>query len=784
MKKLGLIFVVFLCFSLFLVPNKSFAQGNEDLSTNVNTKSTWDVEKNAIVQKAIFDMSAVPNYNQLTIKGVQNQKLQEIADSYFRNAGANTTYNTAAASIYAEFGRYLASTLQSGVRDSNDIINAEFSAINNLYTIYNNAAEVEAGRMSTETEALKNAEAATRNANIAKPLEEKKTDSCSLLNGNLLDCAGSIFTWFIKTFLLNIAGFLVWLSANMLNYSIQVGILNFSKWAPDTLYPIWIVIRQIVSLFIVFAGLYLGLMYIIGKDEKFEKYIPWVVIFALFVNFSYPLARTAIDVSNVISLNIYASAVGNDALTGTGKNTAGALIMNRLGLKDLVFSATKETTTISTNMVTSISSVPGALMAVLFVVYAAYIFFMVTALIIMRTVALVFLTIASPILFVDSVIPKLGDKAVELRKIFFEQLAVGPIFMIMLALTLKFLDVFSGAAKTTIAGSDATIVEFFNIAMMLIMLHIMLKVTKETAGSVGQMATNAMGKVGGFAGGMALGGAGMLGRAGIGRLAAKARDSGWMTSKQGGMVGRHMYNMTDSIAKSSFDARNLSYVQSGANKLGMGLGMGSKMGFEEIEDARNKNLAAHLGRVGTYSKDVYDSAGNLEHKKGSVVDSEVAREARQRYIDNAGGAMIGKDGAKGVIKFENKSQERSKTEEIISEYKKIEDGKEKREFFAKQTDAEIQKKLVKADANEAYEKQDRDEAKADRRAQTKAIQDQADAMKALLQQSNSQPQSSSPTEPDRSPTPFSEAKGPLELEPKTPAPTDTKTRGVLASAGF
>ncbi len=686
MRKSGLFFATFIFLSLFLVPSTTFAQGNEDTGASSGTKSTWDAEKNAIVQKAIYDMSTVPDYNKYSdaIASTQNKKLQEIADNYFKNkTDYNTTYNTAAASIYNEFGKYLATTLVPrrsvlGVdvsNDINDVINAEFAVINNLYTLYHNAAEVSSGRMSTSTEALENARVAARNANIAKPVgNPNDVNKCSInwdSDFSVTECANQLLTSLIKTFFLNIAGFLVWVSANMLNYAIQVGILNFSKWAPDTLYPIWIVVRQIVSLFIVFAGLYLGLMYIIGKDEKFEKYIPWVVIFALFVNFSYPLVRTAIDVSNVISLNIYASAVGNNALIAdvTSKDTAGALIMEKLGLQGLVLSATSGSGNDSSSMITSISSPAGALMALVFVLYAAYIFFMVTALIIMRTASLIFIIIASPILFIDSVIPKLGEQAMKLRQIFFEQLAVGPIFMIMLALTLKFLTVFGLATKGSVGGSgasNATITEFFNIAMMLIMLHIMLKVTKSTSGSIGKMATDAMGKVGSFAvggaAGLAMGGTGILGRHVIGKQAARLAGSDWMNTQAGktgvtGFLGRHAYNMTNSVAKSSFDARNSSYVQTGATKLGLSSGMGSggKMGYEEIEEQRKKNLERHLGRVGTYKENQYkkdeetgefkrDSNGNLlldeTKKKGSVIKSAEAEKAREDFIKNATGKSV------------------------------------------------------------------------------------------------------------------------------------------------
>lgn len=520
-------------------------------------------------------------------------------------------------------------------------------------------------------------------------------------------CVNSLIGWLIKNTLLEVAGFLVWVSANMLNYAIQIGILDFKSWAPDTLYPIWIIVRQIVSLFIVFAGLWLGFMYIVGKDEKFEKYIPWVVIFALFVNFSYPLARTAVDLSNIVSLNIYASAVGNDALQAEigDEHTAGGLIMNSLGLQGLVMSATgdKKATMSNVGIVGKIDGIPGALMAVVFVLYAAYIFFMVTALIVVRTAVLVFLIVASPLLLVDSVVPRLGDVAEKLRRIFVEQLAVGPVFMIMLALTLKFLDVFSsGPMKSASAAGNSTVTTFFNILLMLIMLHIMITVTKKAAGSIGEAATSAMGKVGGFATGAALGvatgGAGLLARGSIGRGAAALRDSEWVRNNQHKGLGRHAYNMSNSVAKSSFDARNSSIVQTGAGRLGLGKGMGagSDSNYEKALDAKIQDRKARYGRIKTENADgTINQAGAL---------------AKQNFYTKQG--MIGEgkfSKAFGVIQNKNKVGEAlfavdkevaQKQDKTLESYDKR-TGETKQNYFRAEQDQAMKNQMLEHDKAQA-----------------------------------------------------------------------------------
>lgn len=491
---------------------------------------------------------------------------------------------------------------------------------------------------------------------------------------NPVACAYDVWVWLVKTIGVNVAGIFLWISANIFDTAIRVGVLDFKNWAPDALYPLWLMIRQVVSLLVVFIGLYLGFLYIIGKDG-FQKYIPWVVMFALFVNFSYPIVRSAIDISNVVSLNIYASVVGPGALDPQSENTGGALIVSKLGLKGLVVGASKSGTS---GLLDSIDTVPSALLAIAYVLYAAYIFAMAAILFMLRTAALVFLIVASPLLLIDSVFPVLGEKAKKLREILFAQLAVGPIFMIMFALTVRFLDIFdkSKALATAQFGSTTgnnTISSFFSILMMLILLWIMLKVTKAASGSLGQYVSSAVGTVGSYAAGAATGGVmagtGMLARKGLGGLAAKARDSKWVTNNQDGFIGRRAYNLSNAVASSTFDMRNTAVAQKFGAKLGIssGMGGGTKLGYDEEEkkrlEARTKEALARSARIKTHhERDVYkdktDDTGKavyeevddgkggkikrkvqeLVHKKGDV--NAEGWEAKNKLMAATGGATF------------------------------------------------------------------------------------------------------------------------------------------------
>lgn len=537
----------------------------------------------------------------------------------FQNPSAPST------NIYADFTAALnaaSSRINQGQANSanirnNALLREEVRALSSQINSLAQERQQELINSGNTSEAanIQNAVGAQRTDQANKELTVGKCTS--LFNASIVDCIDAGFAWLIKNTLLQIAGFLAWLSANMLNLAIQFSILDFAKWSPTSLYPIWVIIRQIVSLVVVFAGLYLGFMYIIGREDTFGKYVGWLVVFALFVNFSYPVTRALVDVSNVVSLNVYSSAVGSEALSGTGGNTAGALIISKLGLTELFVSATTNTTESGFNtrtgsgFVGQINTVPGALAAVAFALYAAFVLFMATGILVMRAAIFSFLIVASPLLLVDAVVPKLGDVAVKMRKMFFEQLIVAPVFMLMLALTLKFMDVFQTGPLAN--GGDSVKV-FFNLLMMTIMLHIMLKVTKTTAGAAGEMATSAMGKVGGFGLGVASGGAGFLARGSVGMAAARMRDSGWMDKMQGSKMGRGLYGLSNSLAQSTFDTRNLGMVNRGMASAGMGMGKGTAQTYDKDFEARDVAMKKKYGSI----KDGSARDGYIAQKTGSL----------------------------------------------------------------------------------------------------------------------------------------------------------------------
>ncbi len=740
-------------FVAFSSPEKSFAAVSEsDYNLLRSYSSGINQDYRTIIEPALLPS----NWRDL-VKDIDSDITVEYLDILDKNYNSLKNDPTATKDILkqktlTDFVSYLNGEVanSSGFRKS-ALEAVQQQAVYNL-KIAISAVQLASGTITAEQN---RANQATANAELNKSLQARQdaqnSGKCGFFDPGA--CVSDALTWLIKTFLLEMATFILWAAANIFNYSIVIGVLEFSKWAPDTLYPIWLVVRQILSLIIVFVGLYLGFLYIIGDEkERFKRYMPWVIVFALFVNFSYPLARTVIDVSNIVTLKVYTSAIGDGTLTNntSGIGTAGGIIVSRLGLQGLLASSKDLPTGSTVDLVKKISSVPSSLMLVAFVLYAAYILFMVTLLIVIRTASLVFMIVVSPLLFVDSVIPMLGEKAKELRKLFLDQLIVGPVFMIMLALTLKFLEVFSDKSKggvLTVQAFDTTISDFFGLLLMLIMLHIMLKVTKSVSGQLGTIGTDVIGKVGGLGLGVATGGMAFAGRQAIGRAATAMKDRGWVSKNPDAFSHR----MANSLSNSSFDLRNSKVVAKGASMAGLGggmfgVGMGGtskKTGFEEDSNKKMELRAATASRIKTkHERTVFNKDGTVKYEKGDVDEKGV--KARNEYLSSGSFFMTKEQNQKLKDKVldEEKSTKNEAQIKAIQQYKDFgetsEDLKAKQEFFNKQ-DKETQAKLLKYDHTIAGEENRKvTKETEDKTYKEETLKTQRDLVQAQKENANAQ----------------------------------------------
>jgi hypothetical protein len=87
------------------------------------------------------------------------------------------------------------------------------------------------------------------------------------------------------------------------------------------IYQLWAFIRDILNTLVFFVIMYHAILSMIDGFEEIKNKFIYLVVFALLINFSLAFVKGVIDVSNVVTLTIYQSAVPNvtnASLAGTG----------------------------------------------------------------------------------------------------------------------------------------------------------------------------------------------------------------------------------------------------------------------------------------------------------------------------------------------------------------------------------------------------------------------------------------------------------------------------------
>lgn len=197
----------------------------------------------------------------------------------------------------------------------------------------------------------------------------------------------------------------------------------------------------------------------------------------------------------------------------------------------------------------------------------------------------------------------------------------------------------------------------------------MLTVTKSLGGKIGAAATGFMGKVGGFGLGVATGGAGLLARGSIGMAAARMRDSKTMDSWQGSRTGRGLYNLTNSMATSTYDARNVGVVSKGMATAGMGMGKGQQGGYDADFKVKETTIKSKYGNI----RDASAREKYLDQKTNSLGSKA------QRLITKGTPLLEGEEqlsDAEIVARNINESENK-----MVEKYLAIENKDKKSEYF-------------------------------------------------------------------------------------------------------
>lgn len=251
-----------------------------------------------------------------------------------------------------------------------------------------------------------------------------------------------VFTFFGLIML--IAGILFDWAINPTNFT---AVMNM-----NAIYTSWLIVRDTLNLFFIFVLLFSGFCTIFQVEKyHIKKVLLTVILMALLVNFSFPIARIIIDSGNLMMYFILNKAFPNLSETsGISANLAQfAQIINSIVPKPEFFNIFSENNWSSPILTMKIIA------SSVFLFLFAMTLLIIAMLFIIRIVVLAILIIFSPVAFTGAILPNFSKYADKWWTTLFQQTFWGPIMAFMLYLALKIMQEMQNGE---IAGSLTKIV--------------------------------------------------------------------------------------------------------------------------------------------------------------------------------------------------------------------------------------------------------------------------------------------------------------------------------------
>src|SRR3989344_1341738 len=435
--------------------------------------------------------------------------------------------------------------------------------------------------------------------------------------------AGFCDTWFVGDVVCGVAiriigipmalaAFFLWLAGTFLNFVIDYTIINLkTNLNIGGIYTAWGTIRDLINISFIFVLLYTAIGTILGiAKSDWKKVVGSVIIAAILINFSMFFTKVLIDASNIVTVAFYNAIVDPNAGGGLSD-----IVMNKLGLASLYQIGNSNILADYSFDKAAVISIGGAI----FIGIAAFSFFAIAIMLVLRFIIFMFLLVLSPVAVVGSVIPNLGEHSKKWWSTLINQLLFAPVYFILLFIVLsiavtpstgitagaEFANLFDGAQKGGL-GSGGAFSTVFYYVVLIGMLFGALTIAQSISKS-GASTANA------WAGKAVFGTAGFAGRRTIGALGRKVAQSESLKDAEeaGGWKGKIAHSMLVSgqkTQKASFDFR------------------GSKLG-----GAMGGELTGGLGKAG--GKDGY--AGYLKEKAKKKQEYADSTKPEDYVIDEA-----------------------------------------------------------------------------------------------------------------------------------------------------
>ncbi len=368
----------------------------------------------------------------------------------------------------------------------------------------------------------------------------------------------------------------------------------------------WTAIRDITNMFFIFVLLYISILTILGiSSSNAKRWVAHLIIAALLINFSLFMTQVVVDAGNMLTVGFWSNI---KTTNGSGTNTGGfaPVVMEALKLQTIFNGGEGD------NVTKAKIYFGGAI--VMFI--AGYVLLAGAIMMIVRTVTLIILMIASPFAFLGFALPKGGGFAHKWLDSLLGSTFVAPVFVMMLYINMiiiRSLDIqaLGGAGGSqfaaVMAGDVNNFAIVYNFLVVIILLLASLYVAKSVSSDIGGKAGGYAKTALGYGGGLGIAGVGIAGsRVGrqiggsTGRMVQNskkvdewAKSKNWMVRN----IATTAKRTGGAMAKGTWDVRNTGTIST-LNK-GLGLANTGVKVQGPLLDGSKKSFETHGGLVGS-----------------------------------------------------------------------------------------------------------------------------------------------------------------------------------------
>jgi len=299
----------------------------------------------------------------------------------------------------------------------------------------------------------------------------------------------------VMSLVLAIAGFL-------LNFSINLT-LNIKTFVDSSsaIFNTWKAIRDISGIFIIFFLLYAAIQLILGiRSPKWGELIKNIVMAGILINFSFFFAGLGIDVSNIISVQLYnaiapANPLNSSATTGGAASSITStlkdggisdIFMNSLQIQTLYNTANSQSSTLGTPGNSTNDPFKIVLIGTVGIIieFTAAISFAAAALaFIGRFVVLILLLAFSPIWFL-SFLPNVKEYTQKWIDAYKSMLIFMPVYLLLMYLAMNVLTTTPMFSAASVPTGSAWYVQYASMAVNAVIIIMLLNAPLVAAASV------------------------------------------------------------------------------------------------------------------------------------------------------------------------------------------------------------------------------------------------------------------------------------------------------------